>query len=159
MDLSFLKNLKVELEPVVKKAGNIIMDVYERDHIVNEKSDGSPVTAEDVVFSHNILLEKGIPSLKQVFAGIKNVESLEPKKVKFTFSEKSESNEMLMLAASSTVFSKHFFSTRDFADSTLEPMLGTGPYLLDNLDVGKRIVYKLNPDYWGNHLPINQPMD
>ena len=47
MDLSFLKNLKVELEPVVKKAGNIIMDVYERDHIVNEKSDGSPVTEAD----------------------------------------------------------------------------------------------------------------
>ena len=47
MDLSFLKNLRVELEPVMKKAGKIIMDVYERDHIVNEKSDGSPVTEAD----------------------------------------------------------------------------------------------------------------
>ena len=47
MDLSFLKNLRVELEPIIKKAGKIIMDVYERDYIVNEKSDGSPVTEAD----------------------------------------------------------------------------------------------------------------
>mgnify|MGYP003328851265 CR=1 FL=1 len=48
-------------------------------------SDGSKVTAEDVVFSHYVLLEKGIPSLKQVFSGIKKVEALTDYKVKFTF--------------------------------------------------------------------------
>ncbi len=47
MDLSFLKNLKIELEPVIEKAGEIIMEVYESDHAINEKSDGSPVTEAD----------------------------------------------------------------------------------------------------------------
>ena len=75
-------------------------------------SDGSQVTASDVVFSHNILLEKGIPSLKQLFADIISVEALSPTKVKFSFKNSSDNNEMLMLAASSSVFSKKFF----FAD-------------------------------------------
>ena len=63
---------------------------------------------------------------------------------------------MLMLAASSSVFSKKFFSSRDFAESSLEPMLGSGPYVLDEIEVGKRLVYKLNENYWGKNLPINK---
>ncbi len=119
-------------------------------------SDGSKITANDVVFSHNILLEKGIPSLKQVFKDIEKVEALDTLRVKFIFSKPSENNELLMLAASSTVFSQKFFEDIDFAESTLEPMLGSGPYILDMLDVGKKIVYKFNPGYWGRDLPINR---
>ena len=119
-------------------------------------SDGSKVTATDVVFSHNILLEKGIPSLKQLFADIDKVEALSPSKVKFSFKEPSDNNEMLMLVASSSVFSKKFFSTRDFAESSLEPMLGSGPYILDEIEVGKRLIYKLNDNYWGKDLAINK---
>ena len=119
-------------------------------------SDGSKVTASDVVFSHYILLEKGIPSLKQLFADIEKVEELSPTKVKFSFKEPSDNNELLMLAASSSVFSKKFFSTRDFSESSLEPMLGSGPYILDEIEVGKRLVYKLNDNYWGKNLAINK---
>ena len=119
-------------------------------------SDGSAVTAADVVFSHYVLLEKGIPSLKQVFSGIEKVEELSENQVKFIFKEPSANNELLMLAASSSVFSKRFFSTRDFSESSLEPMLGSGPYVLDEIEVGKRLVYKLNENYWGNYLPINK---
>ena len=119
-------------------------------------SNGSKVTAADVVFSHNVLLEKGIPSLKQIFSGIEKVEELSESRIKFTFKEPSDNNELLMLAASSSVFSKDFFLTRDFAESSLEPMLGSGPYVLDEMEVGKRLVYKLNEKYWGNHLAINK---
>ena len=119
-------------------------------------SDGTKVTASDVVFSHNILLEKGIPSLKQLFAGIEKVEELSPSRVKFSFKEPSDNNEMLMLVASSSVFSKNFFSTRDFAESSIEPMLGSGPYTLEKIEVGKRLVYKLNENYWGKDLAINK---
>ena len=119
-------------------------------------SDGSKVTSADVVFSHNILLEKGIPSLKQVFSDIEKVEALSENRVKFTFKGTSENNEILMLVASSSVFSKDFFSTRDFAQSSLEPMLGSGPYLLDEIDVGRRLVYKLDENYWGKNLAINK---
>ncbi len=119
-------------------------------------SDGSKVTASDVVFSHYILLDKGIPSLKQLFANIDKVEALSTNRVKFSFKKPSKTNEMLMLVASSSVFSEKFFATRDFAESSLEPMLGSGPYILDKIEVGKRLVYKLNQDYWGKDLAINK---
>ena len=44
----------------------------------------------------------------------------------------------------------------DFEASTLTPALGSGPYILDKVDVGKQIIYKKNPNYWGNDLPINK---
>ena len=119
-------------------------------------SDGSKVTASDVVFSHYVLLDKGIPSLKQLFANIDKVEALSINRVKFSFKKPSKTNEMLMLVASSSVFSEKFFATRDFAESSLEPMLGSGPYILDKIEVGKRLVYKLNQDYWGKDLAINK---
>ena len=119
-------------------------------------SDGSVVSASDVVFSHYVLLEKGIPSLKQIFAGIERVEAISPSRVKFVFKEPSENNELLMLAASSSVFSEKDFQDKNFADSSLEPMLGSGPYILDTLEVGKRLIYRLNEEYWGRYLPINQ---
>ena len=119
-------------------------------------SDGSKVTASDVVFSHYVLLDKGIPSLKQLFANIDKVEALSTNRVKFSFKKPSKTNEMLMLVASSSVFSEKFFATRDFAESSLEPMLGSGPYILDKIEVGKRLVYKLNQDYWGKDLAINK---
>ena len=55
------------------------------------------------------------------------------------------------------IFSKADFDKthRDFEATSLKPMLGSGPYVLDRLDVDQRIVYRRNPDYWGKDLPIN----
>ncbi len=119
-------------------------------------SDGTPVTADDVVFSHNILAEKGIPSIQIFFAEtFKSVEALDDHRVKFTFTEPSETNDLVMQAASSTVFSKKWWEGRDFAESTLEPPVGSAEYILDSMDVGKTIVYRRRDDYWGKDLPIN----
>ncbi|MBL4807739.1 MAG: ABC transporter substrate-binding protein [Rhodobacteraceae bacterium] len=119
-------------------------------------SDGTPVTADDVVFTHNVFVEKGIPSYRAIVgAQIASVEALDTYRVKFTFFEPSTSNENLMLAAGTSVLSAAQFENRDFAESTLDPILGTGPYVLQNLDVGKQLVYVYNPDYWGADLPIN----
>jgi len=125
-------------------------------------SDGTPVTADDVVFSFNILLEKGLPSLKSVYSDVESVEALDTHRVKFTFVEGALTRELPSLAAGTPVFSKAWWSgtdkdgePRDFGNSTLEAPLGTGPYILDEMDPGRSISYKLNPDYWGKHLAIN----
>ncbi len=119
-------------------------------------SDGTPVTAEDVVFTHYVFLEKGIPSYRAIVEEqIASVEALDDRRVKFTFVEPSEDNTNLLLAAGTPVLSKAQFETRDFAESTLDPIMGTGPYVLESMDVGKKIVYVYNPDYWGEDLPIN----
>ncbi len=128
-------------------------------------SDGSDVTAHDVVFSHEILKEKGLPSLRALFKDIVSVEALNDDQVKFTFTEGlplAILSEQINLAAGSTVFSKAWWSgndkdgnPRDFGETTLEAPLGTGPYVLDEMDPGRMISYKYNPDYWGADLPMN----
>ncbi len=119
-------------------------------------SDGTGVTASDVVFTHNVFLEKGIPSYRAIVgAEIATVEALDDYTVKFTFTAPSENNDNLILAAGTPVLSEAQFATRDFAESTLDPILGTGPYILDDLDVGKRLVYRYNPNYWGADHPLN----
>jgi len=119
-------------------------------------SDGTPVKASDVVFTHKVFLEKGIPSYRAIVeAEIASVEALDDYRVKFTFTEPSDDNSTLLLAAGSSVLSEAQFANRDFAESTLDPVLGTGPYVLESMDVGKQLIYKYNPDYWGANLPIN----
>ncbi len=119
-------------------------------------SDGSPVTAEDVVFSHNILAEKGIPSIQTFFAEtFESVEALDTTRVKFTFTEPSETNDLVMQAASTLVFSKAWWGGRDFEESTLDTPLGSSEYVLESMDVGKTVVYRRRDDYWGKDLPIN----
>lgn len=119
-------------------------------------SDNSQVTAEDVVFTFNILLEKGIPSLKKALIDIEKVEALSPLRVKFNFREGADMKGLLGEVATSIVFSKAHWKDKDFADSTLVPGLGSGPYILDKLDVGRSVRLKYNPDYWGKDLPINK---
>lgn len=128
-------------------------------------SDGTDLKASDVVFSYNSLKEKGLPSLRALFRDFVSVEALDDDRVKFTFTEglpPSILSEQISLAAGLSVFSEEWWSgtnekgePRDFAETTLEAPLGTGPYVLHEMEPGRMISYKLNPDYWGKDLPIN----
>lgn len=118
-------------------------------------SDGTPVRAEDVVFSLNVLKEKGQPSYRLILDDFVSAEALTPLRVKYTFRPGANLRELPMTAAGLPVFSKAFYETRDFAESTLEPPLGSGPYLLDKVVPGKTISYQRREDYWGADLPVN----
>jgi len=118
-------------------------------------SDGTPITAADVVFSFHILFDKGLPSFKVTLSDIKNVEALSPLRVKYTFKQGSNTRELPMTVAGLPIFSRAYYANRDFAQSTLTPPLGSGPYLLDKVVPGKTIVYKRRADYWGKDLPVN----
>ncbi len=121
-------------------------------------SDGSLLTADDVLFSYEILRDKGLPSFRAVIEKeVKEVEIINKYKIKFIFKEGIPTRDLPSSVGSLPIFSKNYYETSgaDFEASTLDPALGSGPYVLDNLDVGQTIVYKRNPDYWGNSLPIN----
>jgi len=118
-------------------------------------SDGSPVRAEDVVFSLNILRDKGAPSYKVLFKDTETVEALDELTVKFTFTADSEKRELPMLVAGIPIFSKAYYATRDFAESTLEPPLGSGAYKLLKADPGRSVSYQRRDDYWAKDLPVN----
>ena len=122
-------------------------------------SDGSPLTADDVLFSYELLKDKGLPSFRAVIEKeIEKVTIINKHKIKFEFKKGIPTRDLPASAGSLPIFSKKYYQTTgvNFEDSTLEPAVGSGPYTLEKMDVGQTIVYKRNPDYWGTNLPINK---
>ncbi len=121
-------------------------------------SDGSPLTAHDVVFSHNLFLEQGLPSYAQaVKKRILSAEALDDYTVKFTFATGISRRSLIDQAGSVPVFSKAWYEKTGarLDEPRLDASPGSGPYMLDSYDINRRIVYRRNVDYWGQDLPIN----
>ena len=116
--------------------------------------DGTPVTAEDVVFTYDILMSEGHPRYKVTFADFERVEALDDRRVKFTFREGAQTRELPMAAAGLPVFSKAWWEGREFGRSSLEEPLGSGPYRLERVDTGRNVIYRRVDDYWAKDLPI-----
>jgi len=121
-------------------------------------SDGTPMTAEDVLFSYELFRDKGIPEYRSVAnAKFQSVEVLDPYRIKFTFTPGTPFRDMPAQAGGTTIFSKKHYeeNKRDLEKSSLEPFLGTGPYVLESFDPGQQVVYKRDEDYWGEKHPLN----
>lgn len=122
-------------------------------------SDGSPVTAHDVVFSHNLLLEQGLQSYAvAVKKRIPKAEVIDDHTVKFYFTPGISRRSLIDQVGGVPVWSKAWYEKTGarLDEGRLETSPGSGPYMVDRVDVNNRIVYKRNPDYWGWDLPINQ---
>jgi len=123
-------------------------------------ADGTPVTAQDVVFSHNLFLDQGLKSYADaVRKRILTAEALDDYTVKFTFAPDISRRSLIDQVGSTPVFPKKWYDEHPDArldEPRLEAAPGSGPYQLDSYEVNRRIVYKRNPDYWGRDLPINR---
>lgn len=117
--------------------------------------DGSKVTADDVVFSFDILKKEGHPLLRLPLRDVGKAEALGPYQVRFSFTGE-ETRDLPMTVAELPVFSKAYYATREFGASTVEPPLGSGPYRVKDVQLGRSITYARNPDYWGWKLPVNR---
>lgn len=121
-------------------------------------SDGTPMTAEDVVFSYELFRDKGIAEFRSVFnQKFQSVEALDRYRVKFTFTPGTPFRDMPATAGGLTILSKadYIGNKRDLEESTLEPFLGTGPYVLDSIRPGQQVIYKRDEDYWGAAHPLS----
>ena len=121
-------------------------------------SDGTPVTAHDVVFSHNLFLEQGLKSYADaVKRRITGAEALDDHTVKFTFADGISRRSLIDQVGSTPVFPKAWYESTGarLDEPRLEAAPGSGPYQLDSYDVNRRIIYKRNPEYWGRDLAIN----
>ncbi|KUP91183.1 extracellular solute-binding protein [Tritonibacter horizontis] len=121
-------------------------------------SDGTPVTAHDVAFSHNLLLDQGLKSYADaVRKRIPKVEVLDDLTIKFYFAEGLSRRSMIEQVGGVTVWSKKWFEDtgQKLNETWIEGPPGSGPYVIDEIDLSRRIVLKRNPDYWGNDLPVN----
>lgn len=121
-------------------------------------SDGTPMTAEDVAFSYETLLNKGLQDFRTVFATqVEGYEILGPHRIKFTFKADVPWRDLPETMGGLPVFSRAQFEAEglDLGESTLKAYIGTGPYAFDSMDAGKSVTYRRNPDYWGQNLPFN----
>ncbi|QIZ82599.1 ABC transporter substrate-binding protein [Thalassovita gelatinovora] len=118
-------------------------------------SDGSRITAQDVMFSFNVLRDKGVPVYKVLLKDVQSVEALDSATVKFTFDPDGPLREMIMTVGGLPIFSAAYYADRDFSESSLEPPLGSGPYELLSVDPGRSVKYKRRDDYWAKDLNVN----
>ena len=128
------------------------------DFTLNEKArwhDGEPITAHDVAWSFETLKEKGHPSFRILYAPIEKVSKLGTYQVRFHFTD-TANRELPLIAAGLYVLPKHYYETRDFEKTTLEPPLGSGPYKVKAVDAGRAITYERVENYWGKNLPVNK---
>lgn len=117
--------------------------------------DGVPITVDDVIFSLNILLEKGHPQYKFYYANVVEAVDLGDRVVRFNFDVKNN-RELPHIMGQLTILPKHWWKDRAFDESSLEPPLGSGPYKIGAFEAGRYIEYERVADYWAANLPVNR---
>jgi microcin C transport system substrate-binding protein len=117
--------------------------------------DGTPITAEDVIFSFETLTTKGHPQYRSYYASVVKAEKTGEREVTFTF-DGEVNRELPLIMGQLSVLPKHYYEGRDFEKTSLEPPLASGPYKIKSFEPGRSIVYERVPDYWGADLPVNE---
>jgi microcin C transport system substrate-binding protein len=116
---------------------------------------GQPIKADDVVFSFNLLREKGDPMYQKYWADVLKAEELDPARVRFALGDKSNP-ELPLILGQLVVLPKHYWERRNFSEPTLDPPLGSGPYRILDVKPGRSITYERVADYWGQNLGVNK---
>ena len=118
-------------------------------------SDGTPVTADDVAFSLKILRDKGRPNYGTYYKKVMKIEEPDRLTIRFVF-DGSGDREIPLIMGLMPILPRHVYEKRDFKKSSLEKPVGSGPYVVQSVEPGRRIVYARNPAYWGENLPVNR---
>ena len=120
--------------------------------------DGTPITAEDVAWSFETLVSQGNPQYRFYYGAVASVEALDAARVRFTFSE-SDNRELPLIVGQLPILPKHYWATRDFAATTLDPPLGSGPYQITDFEAGRFTVRQRVENYWGKDLAVRQGLN
>lgn len=121
--------------------------------------DGQPVTPDDVIFTFNLLKEKGRPPFNSRLNGVAKMEKVGEHGVRFTFNENANRETPLILASSTPILPKHAIDQATFEQGGLGPVVGSGPYTIKTLKPGERVVWQRDPNYWGKDIPSKVGFD
>ena len=118
-------------------------------------SDGKPITADDVIFSFELLKEKGRPNHRTYFSKVAKTERLSDRSVRFTFDAAGD-REIPLILGLLPVLPKHAIKPETYDYTTLEPPIGSGPYRVGKVDAGRSVTFVRDANYWGRDLPVNR---
>lgn len=121
-------------------------------------NDGVKVTAEDVKFSFDTLIEKGSIIFSQYYADIKEAKVLDSQNIQFIF-KTNQNKELPLILGQLQILPRHFYMQNQintFGENVLQIPLGSGPYSIESFDIGKKITFKKNKNYWAKDLPVSK---
>ena len=118
-------------------------------------SDGAPITPDDVLFSHAVLRDKGWPYFRSHYAKVAKAEVTGPRSVRFTF-EAAGDREIALILGLMPILPRHKLDAETFERTTLEPPVGSGPYVVARVDPGRSITYRRNSSWWARDLNIGR---
>jgi peptide/nickel transport system substrate-binding protein len=120
-------------------------------------SDGTAITADDVIFTHDILRRKGHNYMRGHYKKVSKVEKLSGRSVRFVFSAAGD-RELPLIIGLMPILPKHAIDPARFGQTSMKPPIGSGPYVVANVDPGHSIHYRRNPDYWAVDHPARRGM-
>lgn len=118
-------------------------------------ADGVAVGAQDVAFSFEMMISRASPLYRQYYADVKEVKILDFYRVEFVF-KTTQNKELPLILGQLSVLPKHFYvknGKNTFGENPLQIPLGSGPYSVKSYEVGKKIIYERNKNYWAKDLP------
>lgn len=118
-------------------------------------SDGKPVTAKDVLFSWTLFTTRGRPNYRTNAAKVAKVELGDAMTIRFTFHSAGD-QELPLILAMMPVLAEHATDPEKFETMGFTPFLGSGPYKIETVDPGTRVVLKRRADYWAASLPVHR---
>ncbi len=116
--------------------------------------DGSRITADDVVFSFQTLIDKGHPNFSIMLKGVSEVVSNADLEITYYISD-VENRKLPLIIGGLPILQKEYFSKNPFDTTTLVTPMGSGPYKISDLDPGRSITFERVQNYWGKDLPVN----
>ena len=118
-------------------------------------SDGRPVTPEDIIFSWELLRDRGRPNFRTYYIKATKAEQTGDRTVRFDLTG-ADDRELPLIIGLMPVLAKHAVNPATFEDTSFEPLLGSGPYSVTAVKPGDTVTFKRNNNYWGRDLPINR---
>jgi peptide/nickel transport system substrate-binding protein len=118
-------------------------------------SDGTPVLAEDVLFSWALLRDKGRPNHRLYYAKVLRAEALDQLTVRFDFGDAGD-RELPLILGLMPVLPKHAIDVATFEETSMTAPMGSGPYRVTAVNPGASVTLTRDPNYWGRDLPINR---
>ncbi|WP_454916905.1 extracellular solute-binding protein [Xanthobacter sediminis] len=117
-------------------------------------SNGTPVTADDVLFSFALLRDKGRPNHRLYYGKVVKAEARDGRTVRFTFAEPDR--ELPLIMGLMPVLARASLDPARFEETSLTPLLGSGPYTVGAMEAGAALTLVRDPNYWGRDLPVNR---
>jgi len=121
-------------------------------------SDGTPITAKDFEFALQTIRDHGRPFLQSFYEEIEGIEVLGDHKLKFNFTT-TDSMKPLMTAAGMGPLPSAYWADRDISKTYLDPVPGSGAYVISDVDAGRSITYKRDENYWGKDLAVSRGLN